>query len=68
MCGDFNARTDNLCDLVESNVFTDFGSDIGTGGLSTRLKNHYVRKNNDNQCNTHGPLLTDLCKLLMFLF
>ena len=62
MCGDFNARTGNLCDLVESNVFNDFGSDSATGGLSTRLKNHYVRKNNDNQCNKYGPLLTDLCK------
>ena len=36
MCGDFNARTGNLCDLVESNVFNDFGSDSATGGL----KNH----------------------------
>ena len=62
MCGDFNARTGNLCDLVESNVFNDFGSDIATGGLSTRLKNHYVWKSNDNHCNKYGPLLTDLCK------
>ncbi len=30
MCGDFNARTGNLCDLVESNVFNDFGSDSAT--------------------------------------
>ena len=58
MCGDFNARTGKLYDLVESKVFNDFGSDSATGGLSTRLKNHYVRKNNDNQCNTYGPLLT----------
>ena len=34
MCGDFNARTGNLCDLVENNVFNDFGSDSVTGGLS----------------------------------
>ena len=30
MCGDFNARTGNLCDLVENNVFNDFGSDSVT--------------------------------------
>ena len=40
MCGDFNARTGNLCDLVENNVFNDLGSDNATGGLSTRMKNH----------------------------
>ena len=62
MCGDFNARTGNLCDLVESNVFNDFGSDIATGGLSTILKNHYAWKSNDNHFNKYGPLLTDLCK------
>ena len=44
MCGDFNARTGNLCDLVENNVFNDFGSDSVTGGLSTIMKNHYERK------------------------
>ena len=62
MCGDFNARTGNLCDLVENNVFNDFGSDSVTGGLSTIKKNHYERKNNDKHCNKYGPLLTDLCK------
>ena len=62
MCGDFNARTGNLYDPVESNVFHDFGTDRATGGPSTRLKNHYVRKHNDNQCNKYGRLLTDLCK------
>ena len=62
MCGDFNARTGNLCDLVENNVFNDFGSDSVTGGLSTIMKNHYERKNNDKHCNKYGPLLTDLCK------
>ena len=62
MCGDFNARTGNLWDLVESNVFNDFGSDSATGGLSTRMKNHYERNDNDNQRNKYGPLLTDLCK------
>ena len=62
MCGDFNARTGNLCDLVENNVFNDFGRDSVTGGLSTIMKNHYERKNNDKHCNKYGPLLTDLCK------
>ena len=61
-CGDFNARTGNVCDLVENNVFNDFGSDIVTGGPSTIMKNHYERKNNDKQCNKYGPQLTDLCK------
>ena len=63
MCGDFNARTGNLCDLVENNVFNDFGrSDSVTGDLSTIMKHHYERKNNDKHCNKYGPLLTDLCK------
>ena len=30
MCGDFNARTGNLCDLVENNVFNGFESDSAT--------------------------------------
>ena len=58
-CVDFNARTGNLCDLVENNYF---GGDSATGGLITRMKNHYEINNNDNQCNKYGPLLTDLCK------
>ena len=43
-------------------MFNDFGSDSVTGGISTIMKNHYERKNNDNHCNKYGPLLTDLCK------
>ena len=39
MCGDFIDITGNLCDLVENNVFNDFGSDSATWGLSIRMKN-----------------------------
>ena len=62
MCGDFNAITGNLCDLVENNVFNDFGSGSATGGLSTIMTNHYERQINANHCNKYGPLLTYLCK------
>ena len=30
ICVDFNARTGNPCDLVDNNVFNDFGSDSAT--------------------------------------
>ena len=52
MCGDFNAG--NLCDLVENNVFNDFGSDSATGGLSTRMKNHYERMINNVTRTAHS--------------
>ena len=58
MCSDFNARTGDLCDFVEDDVFNVFGGD-STVGLNTGTAAHYERYNNDIQCNQIGPLLID---------
>ena len=54
MCGDFNARTGNLYDLVEDNIFNDFGCDGIKGGLSTATKSQYERNYNDTLCTYMG--------------
>ena len=61
MCGNFNARTGDLCDFVEDDFCNDFGGD-STAGLSTGTAAHCERCNNDSQCKKYGPLLIDLCK------
>ena len=43
MCGDFNARTGGLHDVVEDNMFNNFGCDGTTRGLSIGIKACYEK-------------------------
>ncbi|KAK3102147.1 hypothetical protein FSP39_009168 [Pinctada imbricata] len=63
ICGDFNARTGKLKDYIDHD-------DIGESFVDCPLPTVYLpdtcapREQLDKTCNSHGILLTDMCKTL----
>ena len=56
MCGDFNARTAQLDDIVHENMFNNFDN------IGTYYNYDVSRLSNDGHCNNYGHLLLNMCK------